>query len=251
MKILLTNDDGYGSAGLETLYKELASFNEVTVVAPLANRSGYSSRITMNKAMELISYGNNRYALDGSPVDCVIAAFKSDILKGSIDLVISGINHGYNLGTDIVYSGTCAAARQAGINGTAALALSVEGNSFLPMASFVSKNLELLKNLCGKKSLSWSDELDYFVNINAPDKDFYKGVLFTSLCYRNYNDNVISKKEADRTFFSIVGEKAIDSYGDLQSDFSAVEKGYISLSLVSPGPGSFKAPSLCEGNFIF
>ncbi|MCR5218765.1 5'/3'-nucleotidase SurE [Treponema sp.] len=250
MNILLTNDDGYGAAGLEALYDALSEYNDLTVIAPASNRSGYSARITMNRKLELVCHGKNRYSLDGSPVDCVIAGLRSDLCGGIPDLVISGINHGYNLGTDIIYSGTCGAAKQACVNGIPALALSVEGSSFKAMASFASKNLELLCSLCGGKSKSWGNELEYFVNVNGTSLDAYKGVQFTSLCYRSYNDNVIAEKEDSRTFFSITGGGSIVSEGSEDNDYIAAEKGYISVSLVSPGPGLNRSPQSCSGNFI-
>ncbi|MBB5218486.1 MAG: 5'/3'-nucleotidase SurE [Treponema sp.] len=257
MKILLTNDDGFGAPGLEKLYEVLSPLHDVTVVAPSSNRSGYSARITMERSMELISYGNDRYALDGSPVDCVIAAFRGLMKDCLPDLVISGINSGYNLGTDIMYSGTCGAARQSAVNGIPGVALSVAEKKessgvyqFDAMAGFALKNLQQLKELCSFSGKKCSGELPYFVNVNGASSDAYKGVSFTSLCYRKYNDNVVSEVKDGRRFFTITGGGSIETQGDGNSDFAAAENGFISVSLVYPGGGCARQPESCAADFI-
>ena len=256
MKILLTNDDGFGAPGLEKLYEVLSDRHDVTVVAPSSNRSGYSARITMERPMELFSYGSSRYALDGSPVDCVIAAFRGIMADSLPDLVISGINSGYNLGTDIMYSGTCGAARQAAVNGIPGVALSVAESKddsrylFDAMADFALKNLEQLKDMCSVSGKDSTGELPYFVNVNGASLDCYKGVSFTSLCCRKYNDNVVSEMKGGHQFFTITGGGSIISQGDGNNDFDTAENGFISVSLVYPGGGCARQPETCTGNFI-
>jgi 5'-nucleotidase len=122
-KILLTNDDGVESEGLSFLAAAAEGLGEVIVVAPDRERSAVSHGLTIHSPLSINQLDTNRYALDGTPADCVIYAL-THILTGLPDLVISGINHGANLGDDIMYSGTVAAAREASRHGIPALAVS-------------------------------------------------------------------------------------------------------------------------------
>ena len=127
MKILLTNDDGIDAPGLNALYRSLLeSGNEVWVVAPLSDRSGASCSVSIGRDLLLERRGENRYALDGSPIDCVISALKGGYLPSMPDAVLSGINSGGNLGTEVIYSGTCGAARQACLYSVPGIALRIK-----------------------------------------------------------------------------------------------------------------------------
>ena len=110
MRILLTNDDGIGAAGLAALEAAFGSRHEVWVVAPDGERSGTSHAIHLQGPVRIRHEGERRFSCSGTPADCVFLGLRGDFLP-SIDAVLSGINHGPNLGTDVVYSGTCAAAR--------------------------------------------------------------------------------------------------------------------------------------------
>lgn len=123
-RLLLTNDDGYQAQGLELLHKALSQFFEVVICAPETNQSAQSHRITIRESIYTRSYEHG-YIVSGSPVDAVHLAL-ADLVRTDIDLVISGMNHGSNLGDDYHYSGTLAAAREAALYGYRAVALSMD-----------------------------------------------------------------------------------------------------------------------------
>ena len=122
MRILLTNDDGWGTEGLLTLEKVAAQFGETVIVAPAMPQSGISHQMTFERPLNLVQRGPNSFELDGTPADCVRIAMTQ--LAGRFDWVLSGINHGANLGADVYVSGTVAAAREAWLQGTRAVAFS-------------------------------------------------------------------------------------------------------------------------------
>lgn len=128
MNILITNDDGIDAQGISVLAQAAADFGDVTVVAPAEQCSAMSHRITLSRRMRIEKRGMDiphvtAYALDGTPADCVKAALDA-ILQGKPDVVLSGINHGYNVGFDVAYSGTVGAAMEAVMSGIPAIALS-------------------------------------------------------------------------------------------------------------------------------
>ena len=125
-KVLVTNDDGIEGEGLKVLVDSLKKVADVYVLAPDSNRSAVSSKISMWNNLVLKKHGEQFYSCSGMPADCVICAVKSQFFGVEFDAVISGINAGPNLGTDVIYSGTCAAARQAVLMGLAGIAVSLE-----------------------------------------------------------------------------------------------------------------------------
>ncbi|MCQ2591564.1 MAG: 5'/3'-nucleotidase SurE [Treponema sp.] len=205
MKILISNDDGYESEGLRIIAEKLSVEHDVFVVAPDRNRSAVSHHFTIFNDNTLTKIRDRYWAYSGYPADCVFAGLSGcifeyedcseELKKKPFDLVITGINYGPNLGTDIIYSGTCGGARQAMLNNVPAIALSVdpvdwakaikEGFKFEPLADFVVKNLEKLVSMV---------KMDYpraFVNINGASISEYKGVKFCKeLCMRNYDDKI-------------------------------------------------------------
>lgn len=228
MKILLTNDDGFGSAGLNALLGALDD-HDVCVVAPDGERSGLSHSITLRDPVHFRKMGANAYACGGSPADCVLYS-----LLGAIDLkpdlVISGINHGPNLGTDIIYSGTAAAARQAALMGTPSVAVSAMGDphdiaglAFTPAAEFIARNLDLFLRL-------W--DRNHFLNINVPQpaKASELAVEITRPSMRIYSDSVreFGLTERDR-YFLLHGSTAVAKEED-ETDWAAVTGGRISVS---------------------
>src|SRR5437016_12876005 len=125
MRILVTNDDGYRSEGLMALADRLARLGEVTIVAPVEEASAIGHALTLRHPLRLERIADRLFAVDGTPTDCVNVAV-AQVLKGLPDLVVSGINKGWNLGDDVTYSGTVAGALEAALLGTAALAVSLE-----------------------------------------------------------------------------------------------------------------------------
>ena len=235
MNLLLTNDDGYEAQGINVLAETLSEKHNVFIIAPDGNRSAISHGITMFSKLNLKKIRENVWSCSGKPADCVIVALKSNFLPVKIDAVISGINHGANLGTDIVYSGTCAASREAVLDGIPALAVSLEYadgkiEHFKPMASFVLNNLEKLL------SLSQTDYISSFVNINALSLPEYKEAVLTNvLANRKYRDTLALKTEGDETETTFLDGELIHPYSD-DSDAGLCYSGKISVSVVCAEP---------------
>ncbi len=260
MKLLLTNDDGIDAEGIKVLARTLSAENEVFVVAPDVNNSAASNRMTIEKAMNFIKKDmgipsvKDSYALSGTPADCVFSGI--GVLGNDFDLVLSGINNGPNLGTDIIYSGTCGAARTACLNGLPAVALSIDTGSrdcddqsgclyYENLALFVKNNLEQLKNLCGNKILFENHSLiEYFVNVNAPAMKKLKGVKFANPCYRRYYEKI----ERTENTSKLVGSGKIVSYRNEINDACVCSEGYISVSAVQSEP-AFKNMNTIENTF--
>ena len=167
MNLLLTNDDGIQAQGLEILRQSAISFGEVTMVAPKFEQSGVSHRLSFDRPVPIEKIGSNRYQVDGTPGDCVRVAIAT--LDTKFDWVLSGVNDGANLGVEIYYSGTIAAAREATMLGIPAIALSQYRRKY--SASFnwegqvggVSQVLE--------KLLSDNHSQGELVNVNFPDAE--------------------------------------------------------------------------------
>jgi len=231
MKILVTNDDGLDAEGLQVLASVLSRRHEVWIVAPHCNRSGVSHGITMNDPLRFRAAGEREFSCSGLPVDCSITGSQG-IMPVLPDVVVSGINRGANLGTDIVYSGTAAAARQAsfaGIPGIAVSLVSDDEDAWLwePLAEFVLENLDTLASLC---------ERDVFVNINAPSAPSWKGARMTGISRRNYRDSILMHDGPDGCKYSFFRGGQIETSGDGNSDWDAVEEGFVSVSRVYAQP---------------
>ncbi len=228
MAILLTNDDGIYSEGLIALVNALRDLDEVVVVAPDSERSSIGHAITLRRPLRInklcIDIGGckNVYTCDGTPVDCVILGV-SEVLKGKeVRAIISGINKGLNLGIDIVYSGTVAAAMEGALLGITSVAISADSTNlevFKDAASFVRSFLPKLL----EKGLPQHT----FLNINFPKNP--RGVRITKQGYRVYSGRVLKYEDP-------WGEKCYWISGDVierleyDSDIWAVSNGYISVT---------------------
>lgn len=251
MKILLTNDDGIDAQGLNELAQILCKRHEVWIVAPLSNQSGTSNSIKMFKNLELQKRGPQKFALDGSPTDCVISGVLGNYTCEHFDVVISGINQGANLGTDLIYSGTCAAARQAAIFSLPGIALSVEGivpNGgilgqgnllYKPLAEFVANNLENLVSLCKKNQ---------FLNINAPSVEKFKGIKVCSLSSRDYGDRIEISSENFASNENLLKNLKSASNADLQQNIKSESENAENLKIAENQTEKFY--SSCIGGLL-
>lgn len=225
MTVLITNDDGYESPGLSALREALASDNDVWVLAPDGERSAMSHYITVREPIRCRQVEERVIASSGSPADCVIVGLIGG-LPVEPDIVISGINIGPNLGTDIVYSGTVAAARQAAFMGIPGIAISINTYTppfhFEPVARFVSDHLHDFREL-------WNPR--HFININAPnlDSDQYP-VRVTYPSWRLYDDQ-LEKFDSPRgdTYYFLSG-RPLEGPLEEGSDWHAVSEGALSVS---------------------
>lgn len=226
-RILITNDDGYFSDGIKAVYGELAKFATVYLVAPDREQSASSHSLTLNHPLRVQKLDRFRYTTDGTPTDCVMLAIHLLFKSKKPDMIISGINHGANMGDDVTYSGTIAAAIEGSILRIPSIAVSMS-NYYpgLPMARAAKFVARLVKTY---------DKLDLdpstFLNINLPADNgrSYKGCEFTSLGYRQYKDIVIHKTDPrGRPYYWIGGHpKWKNTKG---TDFEAVKRGVISIT---------------------
>lgn len=231
MRILLTNDDGIEAAGINVLAEFLnKAGHEVHVVAPVKEQSATSHSITLHEPLRIFEKGKDRFAVTGSPADCIILAMKV-IMKSPVDLVISGINGGQNMGEDILYSGTVAAALEAMFMGIPAIALSLASytnQKFETAAFYMNKMIEE-----GIHKLISENEV---FNINVPNVEIekIKGVRIAPTGHRRYYDFV--KEQTDprgRKIYWIGGDLPVWSKnGD--SDFKVVSQNYISITPIYP-----------------
>ena len=228
MTILLVNDDGYDREGIRALENVLAEAgHEVWVCAPSSNRSGFSHAMTTSGSVTMTEYGKNHFHCSGTPVDCILYAkrYEEGLFPHDPDLVISGINKGYNLATDITYSGTCGAAREAVLCSWKAIAVSSEGYDMHECAHFIARNLEKLYATLDLRS---------FLNINFPPS-FSGEMRLTIPGEVRYLDKVIlSEKRGDSDIVKIEDVVRADYHVDgYLNDMEACNEGYASVSSVS------------------
>jgi 5'-nucleotidase len=225
MKILLTNDDGYNAVNIKKFFKYLSKEHDVWMVAPKNNCSGMSSAISFLKETKIEKISDRIYAVDGTPADCVYFGMLS-IIEDGVDMVVSGINHGANIGTDVIYSGTVGAA--AGGRGLKypPLAISAETYEVKDLDYICRKSCEFVNKFSKDKNKF----LGNLVNINFPDliESDVNGVRATSLAQRGVPQKPIVNGDYYRYNFSGIPMKSSDSLTDAQ----ALSDGYISVSLL-------------------
>lgn len=208
-------------------------------MAPDGDRSGKSQSITLHDAIRTVEIEPQVFACSGTPSDCVAISLLGAI-PDSIDLVISGINLGPNLGTDILYSGTAAAARQASLNNVPGIAVSLAKKhgpfDFSQASAFIGGNLEILQKLWHK---------DHFVNINIPEqlgRDWDVEITHPSI--RIYDDELVTFKAPRGYNYYFLSGKGIESSDLSGEDSSAILKGNISISPVFLHPVNHKEDEL-------
>ncbi len=228
MNILLSNDDGYRAEGLRALAAALADLGKLTVVAPDRNRSAASNSLTLEAPLRVIEYDPGWYAVNGTPTDCVHLAI-SGFLDEEQHLVVSGINDGANLGDDVHYSGTVAAAVEGRFLGkpTIAFSLVIEPDSGRHFATAARVARELVDRLL-------ADPLppSTILNVNVPDRpyDELAGFRATRLGFRHRADRVVKAKDPrGRTIYWVGGAGPHQDAGP-GTDFHAVANGYVSIT---------------------
>ncbi|HOI77711.1 MAG TPA: 5'/3'-nucleotidase SurE [Methanofastidiosum sp.] len=231
MRILVTNDDGYGSEGIKKLTEVAESLGEVVVIAPKENCSGIGHSYSIFKKIEveglyLDDKKRTDYIVSGTPVDCVALAIRH-FMREKIDLVLSGINHGENISYDIYYSGTVSAAREGIINGIPSISIS-SSDYFNPMFETATKFLEILFDSWNYKKLP----TDTLLNINVPSVPFdeLKGVEVTRLGRRVYYDEPFeTNNEEGKMYFKVFG-KPPGGFAEKGTDYSAIKENKVSLT---------------------
>ena len=226
MQILLSNDDGYQARGLKTLATELAALGDVVIVAPDRDRSGASNSLTLDAPLRVRRAAENVYYVNGTPTDCVHVAI-TGLLDSEPDLVVSGVNHGANLGDDVIYSGTVAAATEGRFLGLPAVAVSLvlRGGKHYDTAATITRRLvtQLADHPLPPNTI---------LNVNVPDLplDELAGMATTRLGFRHRSEPVIKTMDPRNRPVYWVGNAGPSQDAGPGTDFHAVTSGYVSVS---------------------
>lgn len=227
LRFLVTNDDGIHARGLTLLTESARGLGEIVVVAPDRQQSASSHSLTMHRPLRASRVGDGRYVVDGTPTDCVLLAVRQ-LLSARPDFVLSGVNHGPNMGEDVLYSGTVAAAMEATILGIPSIAVSFVGQREEGLRGYGTRLRSLLRSLL--RGDDFPEET--FFNVNLPDvaPDRVEGVRVTSLGRRVYSDSLTRSQDPQgREYYWIGGGRSHWS-GREDSDFRAIEAGYVSVT---------------------
>ncbi|MGR9073243.1 MAG: 5'/3'-nucleotidase SurE [Gammaproteobacteria bacterium] len=226
MHILLSNDDGYLAQGLKILADALSEYAEISVVAPDRNRSAASNSLTLEMPLRSTEAENGFIKVDGTPTDCVHLAI-TGLLEREPDMVFAGINHGANMGDDVLYSGTVAAATEGRFLGLPAVAISMASTEpvFLETAAYVA--VALLKQI-QKQPLT----RDSILNVNVPDVPLeqLKGFQATRLGQRHKSEPVIKTLDPRGRRIYWVGPPGPEQDAGPGTDFFAVKNHYVSVT---------------------
>jgi 5'-nucleotidase len=226
MHILLSNDDGYFAPGLALLAEILAPLAKVTVVAPERDRSGASNSLTLDRPLAVRRAGNGFFYVNGTPTDCVHLAV-TGLLESLPDIVISGVNHGANMGDDTIYSGTVAAATEGFLLGIPSLAVSLvaSGGDHVATAARVAADLvqRFARSPLGQPAL---------LNVNVPDVPYEKlrGVEVTRLGKRHKAEPVVKSATPRGETVYWVGAAGGAQDAGAGTDFNAVARTVVSVT---------------------
>ena len=207
MRILCTNDDGYLALGIEVLASAARALGSVTVVAPDREQSATSNSLTLHHPLRVRRSADGTLVVDGTPTDCVILAV-NELMDERPDLCFSGINHGSNMGEDVLYSGTVAGAMEATVIGIPAIAVSYTGDAFEDLSDWEDVVASVLRGIIEADDFP----ADTLFNVNLPpiDPTQVKGVRITSLGKRRYSDSLTKAVDpSGREYYWIGGEKSV------------------------------------------
>lgn len=226
MKILVSNDDGYNSAGIQALAEALREVGEVTVVAPALNRSGASNSLTLDRPLCVKQAANGYFYIDGTPTDCVHVAL-TGLLKELPDLICSGINDGPNLGDDTLYSGTVAAAMEGYLFGIPAFAFSQAERGFAHVDAAAQVAVDLVKRWMKTPTVE-----PVLLNVNIPCVPYAElnGMHVTRLGKRHAAEPVIRASNAAGEEVYWIGPAGGAKDAGPETDFHALTQGAVSMT---------------------
>ena len=226
MHILVSNDDGYQAPGLLRLVSALRELAEVTVVAPDRDRSGASNSLSLKNPLYVTRHDNGFYSVEGTPTDCVHGAI-TGLLDREPDMVVSGINNGANLGDDVIYSGTVAAAMEGRFLGLPAIALSQTAPCPQHFDSAARVAVWLVRRLCEQPLPP-----DTILNVNVPDRpwEHLAGFQATRLGHRHKSEPVIRSEDPRGRPIYWVGPAGPEQDAGPGTDFHAVRAGRVSIT---------------------
>jgi len=226
MHILLSNDDGYQAPGIKALADVLEPLARLTVVAPDRDRSGASNSLTLENPLRARTMDNGFIQVEGTPTDCVHLAI-TGLLQQEPDMVIAGINAGANMGDDVIYSGTVAAATEGSFLGLPAMAVSVAATAPRYLQDAARVVADLVRHL-QKIPL----DADSILNVNIPDLSYaeLRGIQATRLGYRHKAEPVVKQQDPRGRVIYWVGPAGPEQDAGPGTDFHAVRNGYVSIT---------------------
>tara|TARA_Y100001956_G_C4121816_1_gene187855 strand:- start:1601 stop:2359 length:759 start_codon:yes stop_codon:yes gene_type:complete len=225
LKVLLSNDDGVHAEGIHALSKSLRDIAEVTIVAPDRNRSGASNSLTLEQPLRVNEISTGVFSVQGTPTDCVHFAL-NELMKDELpDLVLSGINHGANLGDDVLYSGTVAAAMEGHFLGVQSVAFSLVGKQHFATAGRIARQIV-------EQHMEKPIPTNRLLNINIPDLPFeaLQGVAVTRLGARHHAEAMIKQQDPRGHDIYWLGPPGKEQDAGEGTDFYAVDQGFVSVT---------------------
>jgi 5'-nucleotidase len=227
MHFLISNDDGIEARGIQVLAERMRAIGRVTIVAPDQNRSGASNSLTLDSPVRVREMGGNEYRVTGTPSDCVHIAL-TGLLEKDPDIVISGINSGANLGDDVIYSGTVAAAMEGRFLGLPAIAVSLVFEERPQHYRTAAEAVALLVQRLRMDPLP----ADTILNMNVPDLpwDGIRGFEVTRLGHRHRAEPVVRMVDPRGNPMYWIGPAGPGQDAGPGTDFDAVRRGYISIT---------------------
>ena len=228
VRILVTNDDGYRSEGIQALARALRDVGEVTIVAPTTEASAIGHALTLRHPLRLEQMDERVFAVDGTPTDCVNIAI-TQVFKGLPSLVVSGINKGWNLGDDVTYSGTVAGALEGALLGMPAIAVSLRQTRGDYDFSHAARAAATLAEGMLRRPLPART----FLNINVP-KGEPKGYRVTVQAKRNHVTSVSERHDPKGRAYYWIEEGQNEWQPHDRSDYQAVRDGFISITPLHP-----------------
>lgn len=226
MKLIISNDDGVFAPGIRALANELSMIAEIEVMAPDRNRSGASNSLTLSRPLTVKQLDNGYYSVEGTPTDCVHIAL-TGFFDVASDMVVSGINDGANLGDDILYSGTVAAAMEGRHLGLPAIAVSMVGENIQHYDTAASITKQLVSKLNHERLPAQT-----ILNINVPDLplDQIQGIQITRLGTRHRAEPTIKELDPRGRVIYWIGPPGMESDAGPGTDFYAVTQGFVSVT---------------------
>lgn len=226
MHILISNDDGYLAEGINTLATALGQHAKVSVVCPDKNRSAASNSLTLDMPLRATRGDNGFVRVDGTPTDCVHLAI-TGLLEHEPDMVFAGINHGANLGDDVIYSGTVAAATEGRFLGLPAVAISLVGSNPRHFDTAAHVAVTLMQKILARPLPE-----DTLLNVNVPDLpiEHLKGYQATRLGQRHKAEAVIRSSDPRGHAIYWVGPPGSEQDAGPGTDFDAIRNGYVSIT---------------------
>jgi len=222
--VLLTNDDGIWDSGIRVLRKFVESEWDTVLIAPDREQSAASHALTLNRPLRVNKIDSSTMAVDGTPTDCIMLALNG-LLDRKPDLVISGFNKGANLGDDVIYSGTVAAAAESTILAVPAIAVSLVD----PENTDMEWSTEIIMKIA-KTVLNQHLPKGIFINVNIPSRWSGGRYEITNLGTRSYRDIIVEKIDPRGKHYYWIGGQVEKWKGDDNCDFAAIERGNVSIT---------------------